>query len=103
MALDPDPAGIPAPQPPELAPPPPPPPLPPEPEPAGPPVDAQPGQLYTYAHHDDYASPPSVRRQLVLVVRAGGDGQVAVVPLGYADQLAELPASALSPLEALDS
>lgn len=77
---------------------------PPEPEAAAPAplVDAQPGQLYTWARHDDYASPPRVRHMILLVV-AVGDGGAQVVQLGYADELPTLPLSALAPLGELDS
>lgn len=66
------------------------------------PVLVEPGRVYAYSKHDDYATPPRVRSQLVLVVRVEGDGQVAGVPIGYADELGHFPAGELGPLDALD-
>lgn len=83
-----------------VATPPPPPPEPePAPEPAGPVL--VPGDLVAYTHHDDYASPPTDRHQVILVVRVAGDGRVFGVPIGYADQMATFDAAALSPLDEL--
>jgi len=68
----------------------------------GPPVLVEPGRVYAYTRHDDYATPPRDRHQLMLVIRVEGDGQVAAVPIAYADELAHLPASELGPVDALD-
>jgi hypothetical protein len=73
-----------------------------EPGPPPPPVLVEPGRVYAYSRHDDYAVPPRVRHQLVLVIRVEGDGQVAGVPLAYADELAHFPAGELGPVDALD-
>lgn len=70
--------------------------------PAPAPVLVEPGRVYAYSRHDDYASPPRVRHQLILAVRVDGDGAVAGVPVGYADELAEFPAGELGPVDGLD-
>lgn len=80
-----------------------PPPAPPEPDPipeaTGPALN--PGDLVAYVHHDDYASPPTDRHQVILVVRTSGDGRVQGVPVGYADQMAVFDGGQLVPLDEL--
>jgi hypothetical protein len=85
----------------QQAPPPPPPAPEPAPEPEAPAPVHAPGDLVAYTHHDDYASPPTDRHQVVLVVAVAGDGRVFGVPIAYADQLATFDAAGLVPLDEL--
>jgi hypothetical protein len=83
-----------------LAPPEPPPA--PEPDPDAPQARVyEPGNLVAYVHHDDYASPPADRHQVILVVRGAGDGRVQGIPVGYADELAVFDPADLVPLDEL--
>lgn len=79
--------------------PPPPPPPAPEPDPDAPTYAA--GDLVAYTHHDAYASPPADRHQVILIVRADGDGRVQGIPVAYADQLATFDPGDLVPLDEL--
>jgi hypothetical protein len=60
-----------------------------------------PGDVRAYELHDAYARPPQSRHQIILVVRAAGDGQVYGVPIGYADELAVFDARELLPVDEL--